>query len=74
MSKGRNSRMVGIRVSDELYDVLLKRAEEKGKTLSEYLRDCLSYIQSRSDNTIKVYNPLFIRRGMWCYSGKEGSK
>ncbi len=50
MVKGRNTTFRGVRISDELDQKIRQRAKEKGLSISDYLRECLEYITSHSEN------------------------
>lgn len=47
---------IGVRMSADLYSKLRTNANDKGKTFSDYLRDCLEYIVKQSQNNKKVVN------------------
>ena len=38
MSKGRNTRVVAIRITDVVYTMLEKRAKKKGLSVSDYIK------------------------------------
>ena len=54
--KGRNSVMVGIRISDEVNTIMKGLADKKGLTVSAFIRSKVEELASKAVNTTKADN------------------
>ncbi len=52
MVRGRSTIKIGVRIADDLYYRLKSRADSKGSSFSDYLRECLEYIDHHSGDKL----------------------